>query len=54
MCSGLSAELLATLAPASRHNGAACAGAHPETETVGLGPPTVVGLIGTLAHADSA
>ena len=47
---GLGAELGAPLAATSREDGAAGASAHPQTETVDLGTPTVVRLEGSLAH----
>ena len=47
----LSGELGATLATTSRQDRAARTGAHAETETVDLGPTTVVRLEGSLAHS---
>lgn len=46
----LRAEFLAALAPASRHNGSTCPGAHAEPEAVGLRSAPVVGLVGALGH----
>src|SRR5687768_295118 len=43
-------ELLATLAPATGEDRPARAGAHPQPEAVGLGPPAVVRLERALAH----
>ena len=47
---GLGRKFAATLAPASLQNRATRTGAHPQTEAVGLGPATVVRLVGPLAH----
>jgi hypothetical protein len=47
---GLSRKLGAPLAATSREDGATGASAHPQTETVDLGTPTVVRLEGSLAH----
>ena len=44
-------SLRATLGAAGREDRAAGAGAHPQAEAVGLGPPTVVRLERALAHA---
>jgi hypothetical protein len=49
----LSAQLSATLAASSCQDGAASAGAHASTETVGLCTTTVVRLKGALAHFKS-
>ena len=46
-------EAVATLATAGRQDGAAGAGAHPQTEAVGLVPTTVVRLKRALAQRDS-
>jgi len=46
-------EAVATLATAGRQDGAAGAGAHPQTEAVGLVPTTVVRLERALAQRDS-
>src|SRR5215217_4232194 len=43
-------ELLATLAPTTGEDRPARAGAHPQPEAVGLGPPAVVRLERALAH----
>src|ERR671927_837583 len=43
-------ELLATLAPTAGDDRPARAGAHPQPETVGLGPAAVVRLERALAH----
>src|SRR5687768_1640728 len=43
-------ELLATLAPTAGEDRPARAGAHPQPEAVGLGPPAVVRLERALAH----
>src|SRR3954454_25735 len=43
-------ELLATLAPTAGEDRAARAGAHPQPEAVGPGPPAVVRLERALAH----
>ena len=44
-------EPRATLGPATSQDRAPGAGAHPQAEPVGLGPPTVVRLEGALAHS---
>src|SRR3712207_8317343 len=43
-------ELLATLAPTAGDDGPARAGAHPQTEAVGLGPAAVVRLERAVVH----
>lgn len=43
-------ELLAALTAAACEDRTSGAGRHPQTEAVGLGPPTVVRLEGALAH----
>src|SRR3954468_10340287 len=49
---GLRRQLGASLTTAGAQDGAAGAGAHPQTETVDLGAPAVVRLEGSLAHGD--
>jgi len=46
-------EALATFAPATLEDGAAAAGAHPGTETVGLRPLPLLWLVGALHAGES-
>src|SRR5664279_4748780 len=43
-------QLVAALTSTGGQDGATGAGTHPQAEAVGLGPATVVGLKGALAH----